>query len=140
MKLLYALALIASPALAEDHAILAPYDGSFDDALFSVENAIVNQGLVIDYRSRIGEMLDRTREDFDGKALFDNAEAFIFCSARVSREVMEADPTLIAFCPYSVFVTDTDGTVEIGYRTYPDGPMDAVEDLLESIVAEAVAF
>lgn len=43
----------------------------------------------------------------------------------------------IAHCPYGIFVTDKDGEVMVGYRTYPDGPMQAVEDLLAGIVAEA---
>lgn len=140
MKLLYALAFAATPVFAEEVATTYAYDGSFDDAAFSVETAIVNKGLVIDYRSHTGDMLERTREDVGGDKLYEAADIFLFCSATVSRQVMEADPALIAYCPYSVFVTDREGSVEIGYRNYPDGPMDAVEELLESIVQEALAF
>ncbi|MCJ7875037.1 DUF302 domain-containing protein [Marinovum sp. 2_MG-2023] len=140
MKWLFACALAAAPAWASDYAVTYPYDGSFEDALFSVESAIIGAGLVIDHRSHTGEMLERTRADVGGAKLFDGAEIFMFCSATVSREVMEQDPDLIAFCPYAMFVTDRDGSVEIGYRTYPDGPMDAVEDLLDTIAQEALAF
>jgi hypothetical protein len=51
---------------------------------------------------------------------------------------MEADPMNIAHCPYGIFVTDRDGTVSIGYRTYPQGPMQEVQSLLDEIVREAV--
>ncbi|MGY9032036.1 MAG: DUF302 domain-containing protein, partial [Rhodobacterales bacterium] len=39
------------------------FDGSFDDATFGVENAIIDHGLVIDYTSHVSEMLSRTRAD-----------------------------------------------------------------------------
>ncbi|WP_417523297.1 DUF302 domain-containing protein [Marinovum sp.] len=138
--LLLAATLAAAPVAAEEPVILHEYDGAYEDAIFSVENAIVNKGLVVDYRSHVGEMLARTREDVGGAVIFDAADAFLFCSAQVSRQVMEADPANIAYCPYSIFVTDREGKVEIGYRTYPDGPMDAVEELLAKIVEEALAF
>lgn len=140
MKLIYAFALAATPAFADDFSTSYTYDGSFEDATFSVESAIVDAGLVIDYRSHTGEMLERTRADVGGEKLFDAADIFLFCSATVSRQVMEADPALIAFCPYGIYVSERDGQVEIGYRNYPDGPMDAVEKLLDGIVQEALAF
>lgn len=116
-----------------------PYEGSFDDAAFAVETAIVGQGLVIDYVSHVGEMLNRTGEDVGSDVmLFKEADIFIFCSAVVSREVMEADPMNIAHCPYGIFVAENaEGAVTIGYRDYPDGPMEKVEALLAEIVKEA---
>lgn len=135
-----ALAGAAAPALA-DEAHVTVYNGTYEDARFAVENAIVNQGLVIDYVSRIGDMLIRTSEDVGGKEhLFANAEIFIFCSASVSRQVMEIDPMNVAHCPYGVFVTERRGKVMIGYRDYPEGPMDMVEELLAGIVEEATDF
>lgn len=129
---------IGSQALAADY-VAVPFDGAFEDATFAVENAIVNQGLVIDYVSHVGEMLNRTGEDVgSAKMLFKNADIFIFCSAKVSREVMEVDPMNIAYCPYGIFVAEDDTGVQVGYRTYPDGPMDKVEALLSGIVTEAV--
>lgn len=128
-------------SVAAQDAILYDYDGSFDDATFAVEDAIVSKGLVIDYRSHTGEMLERTRKDVGSDVvLFDNADVFLFCSAVVSRKVMEADPMNIVHCPYSIFVADQDGKVTIGHRDYPDGAMQIVEDLLADIAAEAISF
>ena len=139
MKLRFALAIAAfsTPAVAGD-AISYDFDGGFDVAAFAVESAIVGQGLVIDYVSHVGEMLARTGADVGSdKVLYDNAQIFVFCSAVVSREVMEADAGNIAHCPYGIYVAEREGSVTIGHRDYPDGAMDKVETLLEDIVAEA---
>lgn len=139
-KIMTVLTLMAAPAMADGPAVTS-YDGSFDDANFAVENAIVNRGLVIDYVSHVGDMLNRTGEDVgSGAKIFDGANIYIFCSAVVSREVMEADPLNIEFCPYGIFVTEREGQVTIGHRTFPDGPMQKVETLLKEIVAEASGF
>ncbi len=133
------LAFAAAPAVAADQAVTYPFEGSFDDAAFAVENAIVGRGLVIDYVSHTGEMLNRTGADVGStKELFNEADIFLFCSAQVSRSVMEADPMNIAHCPYGIFVADQGGDVMIGYRTYPDGPMQDVQALLDEIVQEAL--
>lgn len=122
-------------------AILYDYDGTFEDATFAVEDAIVSKGLVIDYRSHTGAMLERTRETVGSDiVLFDNADIFLFCSAVVSRKVMEADPMNIVHCPFSIFVADQAGKVTIGHRDYPEGAMQMVEDLLAEIVTEATSF
>lgn len=134
-----AIAIAAGPALAGDEAVTYPYDGSFADAAFAVENAIIGRGLVIDYVSHTGEMLNRTGADVGStKELFNEADVYLFCSAQVSRSVMEADPMNIAHCPYGVFVADQGGDVIIGYREYPEGAMQEVQALLEDIVKEAL--
>lgn len=136
---LSALICLAAPVLAQE-AITYPFNGSFEDATFSVENAIVGQGLVIDYVSHTGEMLNRTAGDVGSETkLFDAADVFLFCSAVLSRKVMEADPMNIAHCPYGIFVADREGQVVVGYRSYPQGPMQEVQALLDEIVQEAVA-
>ena len=56
-------ALLTAPALAGDAATTYTFDGAFDDATFAVESAIIGQGLVIDYVSHVGEMLNRTGAD-----------------------------------------------------------------------------
>lgn len=115
-----------------------PFDGSFDEATMAVEAAIIGKGLVIDYRSHVGEMLNRTAADVGSEVkVFDNADVFLFCSAVLSRKVMETDPMNIAHCPYGVFVTDREGQVAVGYRQMPEGPMQEVQTLLDEIAREA---
>lgn len=129
---------IAGGAVANE-AVTYPFDGSFEDATFALESAIVGKGLVIDYVSHTGEMLARTAKDVGSDVvLFEEADIFLFCSAQLSREVMEADPMNIAHCPYGIFVADRDGAIMIGYREYPEGEMKKVENLLFEIVQEAL--
>ncbi|PUB18928.1 DUF302 domain-containing protein [Yoonia sediminilitoris] len=133
-----ALGFLANAAVAQD-ATTYPFDGSFDDATFAVENAIIGKGLVIDYVSHTGEMLNRTGADVGSDVeIFAAADIFLFCSAQLSREVMEADHMNIAYCPYGIFVADRDGAVMVGYRNYPDGAMQKVQALLDEIVQEAI--
>jgi uncharacterized protein (DUF302 family) len=114
-------------------------EGSFEDATFAVESAIVGRGLVIDYVSHVGEMLSRTGGDVGSDThLFDAANVFLFCSAVTSRNVMENDLMNIAYCPYGIFVADTGDDVMVGFRNFPDGAMQEVQALLDDIVQEAV--
>ncbi|WP_093993109.1 DUF302 domain-containing protein [Flavimaricola marinus] len=132
-----AFSLIGTAAFAQE-ATVYPFEGTFDDATFSVESAIIGRGLVIDYVSHTGEMLNRTRADVGSDVeIFAAADVFLFCSASVSRQVMEADPMNIAHCPYGVFVIEQEGEVQIGYRNHPEGEMQAVQTLLDEIAREA---
>ena len=123
-------AFVVLPALADDPVIRTVED-SFENVAFAVESAIVGEGLVIDYVSHVGEMLERTRADVGSDVqLFTQADIFVFCSATVSRQVMEADPMNLQHCPYGIFVAeraDSPGTVMV-----------AVEALLEGIVTAAL--
>ncbi len=133
------LSLAPLTATAQD-AVTFDYPGSFDDASFAIENAIINRGLVIDYTSHVGDMLNRTGEDVGAtETLFDNAQIFLFCSAAISRRVMEADLMNLVHCPYGIFIAEHNGAVMIGHRDYPDGPMQEVEALLDAIILEAMA-
>lgn len=132
------LAVMATGAAAQDSTIYS-FDGTFDDATFAVESAILDKGLVIDYVSHTGEMLARTGPDLGSDVeLFAAADIFVFCSAQLSREVMEANPMNIAHCPYGIFVADQAGDVSIGFRNYPDGEMQKVQSFLDDIVKDAL--
>lgn len=137
------LALFAQAGLAED-MVSYETDQGFDDVVFGIENAILDQGLVIDHISHVGDMLERTRGDVGSDVvLFTKADVYSFCSASLSRKVMEAEPMNIRFCPYDIFVSqqpETPGTVTVGYRTMPDGPMKDVEKLLDTIARSAVGL
>ena len=130
---------LSTPVFAEGQAITYDYDGSFEDATFAVENAIIGKGLVVDYVSHTGEMLNRTGPDVGSDVeIFKAADVYLFCSAVVSRRVMEADPMNIVHCPYSIFVADIEGRVTVGYPTFPDGPMQEVQALLDEITKTAL--
>ncbi len=138
-----ALSLMSTAALAAD-MITYDTDESFDDVVFGLESAILDAGLVIDSVSHTGDMLERTREDVGSDTvLFLNADVFSFCSAKISREVMEADPMNIVFCPYDIFVMvrpETPDVTTIGFRSFPDGAMKQVETLLDGIAKTAIGL
>ncbi|SIS49487.1 Uncharacterized conserved protein, DUF302 family [Roseivivax lentus] len=117
---------------------------SFDDVVFGLENAILGQGLVVDSVHSVGDMLERTRTDVGSDVvIYRNAQVFSFCSAIVSRKMMEADPLNIAYCPYDIFVMVTDDRSDvttIGFQRFPEGPMKEVEDLLDYIARTAIGL
>ncbi|MGM0585396.1 MAG: DUF302 domain-containing protein [Pseudomonadota bacterium] len=135
------LALAAALPAAAQQAVTYDTEAGFDDAAFALENAIINRGLVVDHVSHVGAMLERTREDVGSdETLFEAADVYVFCSATLSREVMEADPMNVAHCPYGVFVAERQGEVMVGYRSYPEGPMQKVQTLLDEIAREAAGM
>jgi len=146
MKAIVAAAALAL-ATAQAHAespVTYTVEQSFDDVVFGLENAVIDRGLVIDSVSHTGEMLERTKADVGSdKTIFVKADVFSFCSAALSRKVMEADPMNVQFCPYDIFVLqfpDSPDQTTIGYRKFPDGPMKEVEALLDGIARDAVGM
>jgi uncharacterized protein (DUF302 family) len=134
--------LLAFPALAQAQDMVSYTTGlDFDDVTFGLESAITDRGLVVDHVSHVGDMLERTRADVGSEVvLFQKANVYSFCSAKLSREVMEANPMNITFCPYDIFVAQRPGedTVTIGFRSFPEGEMQIIQSLLDEIVREAI--
>ena len=149
---IFALAFaFAAPALAADPAdlMLVKTKAKFEDVKDDVVNAVTKRGLVVDYTAHIGTMLDRTAKDVGAaKQIYARAEAIQFCSATLSRKMMEADPANIVFCPYVIVVYSLaadPGTVHVGYRRPQQAgspasrvSLKAVDDLLSGIVRDAV--
>lgn len=147
---LFAGGTLSSASAAEPaHLKLYTTKGSFDDVRQDVEIAITNRGLVVDHVSHISDMLERTGKDLGLPGnIFGKAESLQFCSATVSRRMMQADPSNIVFCPYGIVVytlPKDSRTVYVGYRRpEPVGTaaskasLKAVEELLDGIVKEAL--
>ncbi len=151
-----ALSLItaAAPALAAEPASIVTYTKAarFEDVRDDLKAAIEGRGLVIDYTAFIGRMLERTGKDVgSGRSLYQDAMAFVFCSATLSRKTMEADPANLAMCPYSVVVYTTaaePAKVSVSYRRVAraDGSsaskaaLGDVNALLDSVAREAVGL
>lgn len=132
----------ALPASARDDVTLYTSDAPFADVAADLGDAIVNRGYKVDYHGFIGDMLQRTAEDVGAsKQLYRGAEIFQFCSAVVSRAVMEENIENIAFCPYVLFVYEAEaepGVVKVGFRRLPEGEgRDQVNTLLDDIVKDA---
>jgi uncharacterized protein (DUF302 family) len=124
----------------------------FEDVRDDLKLAIEGKGLVIDYQSYVNRMLERTGKDLgSARKLYADAQAFVFCSAALSRKTMEADPANVAMCPYSIVVYETarePGKVYVSYRRpwRPDGSAASkaalmeVDKLLDGIAREALGL
>jgi hypothetical protein len=84
----------------------------------------------------------------DAKKIYLNAEQMEFCSATVSRQMMEADPNNIAACPYIISVYNLPAdpkTVYVAYRKPPVGTTPktqaafaAVDKLFKTIIEDGI--
>jgi len=139
--------------MADPHPVVTySKRAKFDDVRDDLKLAIEAKGLVIDYQSFVGRMLERTGKDVgSARKLYADAQAFVFCSALLSRKTMEADLANAALCPYSIMVYATaqdPGTVHVAYRRpwRPDGSaaskaaLQEVERLLDGIAREALGL
>ena len=128
--------------------------GKYEDVLFELNNAIVDRGLLVDYTGHLQTMLERTSEAVDSvtpdgsKTPYIEAKYMQFCSAKLTHEVVSANPLNIAICPYVVFIFELKsdpGKIHVGYRRPIAGPsrvsrkaIAKVEALLDEITKQAV--
>ena len=157
MKRVLALALamaFCAAAQAADPNPVVTYakKAKFEDVRDDLKTAIEARGLVIDYHSKINGMLERTGKDVEAtQKIYVDAQAFLFCSATLSRRMMQADAANVAFCPYSIAVYATAREPEkvvVSYRRpwLPDGTpasraaLKEVESLLDGIAREALGL
>ena len=57
-------------------------EGEFSDVEADMQNAIINNALVIDYVGQVGNMLERTQETVGTSSPYANATYMQFCSAK----------------------------------------------------------
>ena len=142
--------LTGSPVYSQD-IVIRTKQGTFDDVRFELGNAVIATGVAVQSEGNIASMLGRTAADVGAtETVYKHADFIAFCSAKYSRAMMEADPTNIAFCPFTVFIYETKfkpGEIIVGYRrpVVPSNQGTAsakaaadVDALLAKIVAEAV--
>jgi uncharacterized protein (DUF302 family) len=146
---LFTSACASAESSRADYMKLYTVKSTFEDVREYIELAITDRGMIINNVSHIGNMLARTGKDLGAsKKIFEKAEALEFCSATLSRRMMEADPHNIVFCPYIIAIYTLPGetdTVYVAYRRpLPVGSpesraaLQAVEKLLDDIIRDAV--
>jgi uncharacterized protein (DUF302 family) len=133
---------------AESYTVLFKAQGSYQDVRDNLQMAIEGKGLKITSTNHIADMLDRTGKDIgETRKVYENAEQFEFCSATISRHMMEADPHAIVMCPYSVVVYQVpdNKAVYLAYRKPAatrnaalKKPLAEMETLLSDIIKDAM--
>jgi uncharacterized protein (DUF302 family) len=109
---------VACPAQAQS-VVEAKATGTFEEIKQLLMVAIEGQGLVVNHVATVGAMLERTGKDLGAtKKIYARAEVLQFCSANYSRQVMEADPRLLAFCPFGVGIYTLPGEAGIVHLVY----------------------
>lgn len=99
-------------------------EGSYENVRVDLDYSITGRGIKVNGVSHISDMLERTGKDI-GRThkIFAHAEAIQFCSATLSRNMMEADPLNIVFCPYIIYIyslPNEENIVYLGYRKPPE--------------------
>ena len=118
-------------------------EGDFEDVMFDLQDAIVNEGLVIERTGDIGEMLERTANAVEGAKsgedkTFTNAKYLLFCSARLTHKATALDPRNISMCPFIVYAYDnpkSPGKVSLGYRNPDFGNLPASDPIVVEVHA-----
>jgi len=131
-----------------DPVVIKSVRGNFDDVWDSLKFALNERGLVISSVSHIQEMLDRTGKALGRtKKIYIKAKVMEFCSAVISRDMLERNPHFISFCPYQIMVytlPDNDERVYLSYRRliWKDNKdadvLQRVEELLESLIQDVI--
>ena len=129
------------------HMVSYKIEDSFENVKMDIESAVAGHGIKINNISYIGKMLARTAKDLEAtEEIFHDAVAIEFCSATLSRNMMQTNPHNIVFCPYIIYVyalPQQPETVYVAYRKFdkpssnePDTALNEVEKLLEDIISE----
>ena len=148
------LSALCSVALAADPYPVVTYSkkATFEEVRDDLRLAIEGKGLVIDYHSFVNKMLERTGKDLGStRKVYADAQAFVFCSAALSRKMTEADPANASMCPYSITVyvaAQEPDKVYVAYRRpwRPDGSaaskaaLKEVETLLDGIARASLGM
>ena len=145
------LGLLSLAVQADEFSVVFKTHGDFADVRNVLVASIEGKGLKINHSNLIGDMLERTGPAVGRTTrVFGQAEQFEFCSADLSRAMMEADPHAIVMCPYSIAIYNLPQdpkTIYLAYRKL--GPtknpklekvLERINQLLTGIIKETVEF
>lgn len=140
------------PMAQGDGVRIYAVEDSYDFVKESLRIGITNQGLLISSTMHINEMLERTGADLEmPEDPYRQAEAFEFCSAKLSHMMIQAHPANAAMCPFSIAVYTLVNDPELVYVAFRTSQLlgeeeaataaeTAITDTLDAIVRDAIAF
>ena len=120
-------------------------EGTFDDVYDEFRDAIINEGVTIDYVGNVGQMLEWTSQvnisenSKQTKPVYLFAKYMQFCSSALTHKAVQANPKNLSMCPFVVFIYETTENprhIVIGYRP----PTLSNDEASKTIHQEVVLF
>jgi uncharacterized protein (DUF302 family) len=97
--------------------------GDFDTVMAAAKLAIQERGMFVNNIMHLSAMLERTGKDLGfNRKIYAKAESIEFCSAVLSRKMMEEDPGQIVNCPFTIAVytlPGKPGKTYVAHRVIP---------------------
>lgn len=140
------LLFLSAASLATEKIISTTVQGHFAEVSANVRASIIGKGIHIAHVLPASAMLQRTGQAYGyTDNVYQHAEIYEFCSAKLSHQLSRLDPANIMLCPFtiSVYVLTSDPTnVNIAYRIPQGKPgsenvVEEIKALMESIVEDA---
>ncbi len=127
MTLSMLIGLLSQSAVGAPGYAVYTTDSSFSDVMDGLKMAIQERGMYINNVMNMGEMLERTGQDLGlGSSPFGQAESIEFCSAVLSREMIQEEPARMVNCPFIISVYTLPGDAETTYVAHREVPADQV--------------
>ena len=130
--------LMAAAHATAGEAVTYPFEGSFERRHLRRRERDPRPGLVIDYTSHVGDMLNRTGADVGSDVrIFDAADIFIFCSAHPLARGDGGRPDRTSrIAPMASLSPSGMARSRSAIATMPEGEMQKVQALLDEIVQD----
>jgi uncharacterized protein (DUF302 family) len=144
--LLICLLLCFQISWAENSIVTYISTNDYQTTKENIEIAIDGRGMLVSGILHISEMLNRTGPDLGIKnPVFKKAESVEFCSSEISHKMVQADPTNLTVCPFTVSVYVLSAQLDKVYVAYKRHQLAGnhaateklVNDLLDGIAVEA---
>ncbi|MCB1736232.1 MAG: DUF302 domain-containing protein [Gammaproteobacteria bacterium] len=123
------------------HVVVYSGETSFADAKENLKFAVTNLGMVISDELHLSEMLDRTGKDLGlTKRVYAQAETIAWCSASLSRKMVEAASTSLVFCPFAVSLYEREGEPGKVYAAFRKPWLGEAGDEARAVMEEVEAM
>lgn len=132
----------------KEPVVIYTFNADYEEVWDGLQAALHARGLTVSSVSHVGDMLERTGKELGRtKKIYGKARVLEFCSAVLSRDMLEKNPHFLSFCPYQIMVytlPENEKKVHLSYRRLiwkDDSGKDilaAVEKLLEELIKEVI--
>lgn len=123
------------------HVVVYSGETRFADARENLKFAVTNLGMVISDELHLSEMLDRTGKDLGlTTRVYAHAETIAWCSASLSRKMVEAESTSLVFCPFAVSLYEREGEPGKVYAAFRKPWLGEASDAARAVMDEVEAM